>query len=311
MSDTPVWYVGDRNPSITETITVSGVAFDLSSSTVRFKMRPVGSSTLKVDQAATIVSAPDGTVRYDWQAADVDTAGSYLVWWEVTTSGKVQAVGEALIEFRSHSPGTGWLCELADVRAAMETVPSDDWLDNRIVALIPVATQLIQQELQRELVASTAVTRDFEVHGPVIDLAPYDLRTATTVTLNPTASPTVLVASTDYGLSPVGGRNITGTYTMLELADTIALVSNERSGARPKISVLGDWGPATVPVMAKEAAITTIRAWLRRTYPEGYNFGDAGRDVYVDPATAGYAIPLAAKTLMQSLYRFGPKGSAF
>jgi hypothetical protein len=101
-----LWFVGDRNPSITETITINGVAVDLTTATVRFKMRAVGSSTLKVDASATIVSAVAGAVRYDWLGADVDTAGQYLVWWEVTIGGKVQSVAEAVIEFRAHGPDT-------------------------------------------------------------------------------------------------------------------------------------------------------------------------------------------------------------
>ncbi len=98
----PIWYVGNLDPSVTETITSDGVAVNLTGATVKFKMRAVGSTTLKIDANAVIVTALEGKVRYDWQAADVDTAGFYLVWWTVTIGGKTQDVGEALIEFRAH-----------------------------------------------------------------------------------------------------------------------------------------------------------------------------------------------------------------
>lgn len=118
------WYVGNRSPSISEDIKVGGVAFDLSASTVQFKMRLVGASALTVDQPAVIVSAPAGTVRYDWSAADVTaigtTGGTFLVWWQVTTAGKTQDVGEALIEFIAHAPTSQMYVELEDLKKTLQ-----------------------------------------------------------------------------------------------------------------------------------------------------------------------------------------------
>lgn len=122
MSVAPVWSVGNRNPSITETIlNADGTAHDLTGQTVRFRMRAIGSSVLKVDAAATVVSAPAGTVRYDWAAIDVDTAGQYLCWWQVTTTagGNTQDVSEAIIEFRAHSNATNYI-ELEELKSSGE-----------------------------------------------------------------------------------------------------------------------------------------------------------------------------------------------
>lgn len=366
MPDIPLWYKNDRNPSMYETITVGGIAYDLTASTVAIKMRLVGSSTLKVNTAATIEASsttltgshdlparvitvasttgflPDGSltvggqivdytgvngntftgctggsgtiaggaavaqrggVRHDWAALDVDTAGFYLVWWEVTTSGKVKAVQEAVVEFREHAAGsTAWLCEIADVRIAMETETVDVALDAVIGQMIPVASELIMQETQRELApATTSATRDFRVSGSnVVDLAPYDLRSATTVTLDPAGAAQVLVANQDYALMPIGGGKWS-VFTDVKLATGLAVTTATGLDV-VTLRVAGAWGFASVPPIAKEACVFTVRSWLRRTYPDGY--GAVAEDARGSmPPLMGYAIPLAAKSMLRPLYR--------
>lgn len=106
MTDTPLFWKDRTDPSITQVISVDGVAVDLTGTTVTFSMRAVGASTLTVDHAATTFvnsTGSNGAVEYQWQAADVDTAGLFLVWWTVDST---QDVAEALVEFRDHSPAT-------------------------------------------------------------------------------------------------------------------------------------------------------------------------------------------------------------
>jgi hypothetical protein len=69
---------GDTAPNLDATLTDSaGAALNLTGAAVTFRMRARGSTTLKVNAAATVVSAAAGTVRYDWLSADVDTDGTY------------------------------------------------------------------------------------------------------------------------------------------------------------------------------------------------------------------------------------------
>jgi hypothetical protein len=57
---------------------------DLTSATVRFHMRPVGSTTVVVDAPVTVVNEDQGAVKYAWDAADTANVGSYQAEFEVT-----------------------------------------------------------------------------------------------------------------------------------------------------------------------------------------------------------------------------------
>ncbi|MBM4418811.1 MAG: hypothetical protein FJ033_10935 [Chloroflexi bacterium] len=306
MSSTPLlWGVGDRLPKIQTTLTSAGVAVDLTGMTVAFKMRAIGSSVLKVNAAATIDVAASGQVSYSWASADVDTAGLYLAWWEVTSSGKVQSINETIIEIRAHAPATATLAELAEVRLALETDESDLAMDARILRALEVASELIPAEIERELVAVTDATRSRGIQGPWVDLCPWDLRTATTVTLDPGGDNRLLIAGQDYQLLPVGGSKIGGTYTDLMLSDYIVLDANSTFSkfGEVDLSIQGDWGFAAVPKVAREAAIACVRSWIRRSAPTS-GYADPGFDRWPAPtAESTYAIPLSAKSLLRPLYR--------
>lgn len=75
----------DTSPYMLATLKdANEVAVDISDATVRFHMRPIGSTTVTVDAAAVIVDEDNGIVRYEWDAADTATVGSYQAEFEVT-----------------------------------------------------------------------------------------------------------------------------------------------------------------------------------------------------------------------------------
>ncbi len=105
MSEALLFFTGNRNPSITQTITSGGSAVDLTNCTVEFNQRPMG-GTAVTGGSAVIVNATSGDVRYDWGTSDVVDPGYRLVWWTVTNGGRTQDENEAVIEWRDHIPTT-------------------------------------------------------------------------------------------------------------------------------------------------------------------------------------------------------------
>lgn len=75
-------------PLLTATLSDENGAINLTGATVKFQMRLPGSSTLKVDANATVVSAALGQVSYTWVAADTDTIGIYVGWFLITFAAK-------------------------------------------------------------------------------------------------------------------------------------------------------------------------------------------------------------------------------
>lgn len=269
MADRLVWYVGDRNPSITETITIDGVAVDLTAASgVRFKMRGVGSSTLRIDAAATIVSAPAGTVRYDWTTTDIVLAnvGDNIIWWEVTTAGKVQAVGEAVIEIRQHAPQTNTYVELVQFKSTAD-LKDTNFMDGDIQIALLAASRAVDEMCNRRFWADTDATqiRYYTPHNTGRHVDVDDLITLTTLKTDDGGDGTYenTWASTDYILKPDNAladgkpysrvaRHRTGTHLLP--------LTYERS-----VQVTGKFGWTAVP--AAIVAATTILAgrFLKRT----------------------------------------------
>lgn len=209
------------------------------------------------------------------------------------------------------------LCALADVRTQLELRTADTSRDSLINALIPHATALIQGDLEREFVTTTngSTARTFPFNWDeanrkatvVVDLAPYDLQSASLVTLNPeTSSPVTLVADTDYILEPRVQPD--GVYTSVRLSRYLVNVSQLalRFG-EPRIAITGIWGFAAVPADVKITAAQVVTSWLRRDVANlGMNLGELDNAPPTLPAT--FDLPLFAK---RNLNRYRRSVGAF
>lgn len=117
-------WVGNTSPSLLDTLSVDGEPFPIpDGSVVTFSMREIATNTLKIDhEAAVIVTPIDGEIRYDWEADDVDVAGEYVGWWEITLpNGNSQDSDEFSISIGTHDM-------LTDL-ATNFTWPSREYLD--------------------------------------------------------------------------------------------------------------------------------------------------------------------------------------
>ncbi len=64
----------------------AGNAIDLTAATVRFHMKKISQTTVKVDGSATVLDDDAGRVRYAWQTGDIDTPGTFQGEFEVEYS---------------------------------------------------------------------------------------------------------------------------------------------------------------------------------------------------------------------------------
>lgn len=159
------------------------------------------------------------------------------------------------------------LCTLAEVRAVLEIPATDTSRDSLIQDRITAASRMIKSHIEREFVAVASTTRRFELWPGVrvMDLAPYDLRVASSIVLHPESSaPVTLTANTDYVLRPVQPRF--GVYTHLNLSSRIAWGGSNvsRFFGFAFMDITATWGFASVPGEARDAAIDATIAWLRR-----------------------------------------------
>lgn len=202
------------------------------------------------------------------------------------------------------------LCTVADVKQLSPRVGSQD--DAKLAELVARASLAIEAWTQRQLApVSGTVTRRFAVATRRVDLAPCDLRTATTVTLNPGDDDELVLAAADYALDPVEGAHgstaAAPTYFALLLAADVDIDSGaRRSFGRGVVQIAGAWGLAATPDDVAQACALTAAAWSDRAV-DAYDLSPQPADPRASlPSTArGFSIPEGARRLLDPYRRLG------
>lgn len=274
---------GNRSPSLTDTILIDTTPFDLSASSVTFSMRLRSSATLKVAAAAaTVVSAPAGTIRYDWAAGDVDTAGDYVAWWTVTTSGKTQDTPEFTITMLDHVPGTSRYLTLDEFKKTIN-LNGLSFADVEATLAIAGASRALEQAYaMRQNYWSLGNPGEVRYYTPVTDrdVLLGDLQTATLVQVDYGfgAYGTTLTSGTDYRLLPenAGAAGNGEAYRKLRLMRTVTL--GLPAGQVDTVKITGTFGYQTVPEAVKTAVSIVAQRVLRRQREAPFGIVQVGED---------------------------------
>lgn len=202
------------------------------------------------------------------------------------------------------------LCTRDDVRIALELQADATERDDAIDETITDASQRIIDYTQRELAPEATATRTFPVEvdqggagrGLVVDLNPYDLQTATTVTLHPGTAAAIVLTTSDYQLEPVPSK--WGTYYQLRLSALIPVMSDFAfKFGYAQLQIIGTWGFPEIPAAAKRACIDTVTSWLDRSVTAyGAQDNEGGRLILPD-AAGGLDIPATAKRKLEPFTR--------
>lgn len=160
------------------------------------------------------------------------------------------------------------LVTLQMVKDYLQKSQGDTGQDSVLQALVTNASRAILTDTQREIVSTVpaGTTRSFAVTGQgYVNLAPYDLQTATAVVVGTeTATPSTLDPTRpDYLLVPVTKPQ--GVYLGLRLsaANVQLPTSSLRDFGQTTVQITGTWGWPIVPEDIQHACLITIRMWFR------------------------------------------------
>lgn len=253
-----------------------------------------------------IVEVPTGSAVYAWTGTAPATVGAYTVVWDAGTNSQVLAVEDLIITqsgVQPSSPSGADLCTLSDVRQALELPASDTTRDTLIQSLITDLSRAIMREYDREFAPVTAsATRRFQVPAGslYLDLTPYDLRTVSTLTINPEANPgSTLTAVTDFQLMPVTSQQ--GPYQGIRFSNRLTSLHVSQTAqdyGYTLVDITGAWGFGAVPDDVKRACVIAVQSALRRDLTELAIAGIEEAQMIAPEGPATHAIPGASRRLL-------------
>lgn len=199
------------------------------------------------------------------------------------------------------------LTTLANVREHLTIAAAQTGKDTLISNLISRASLAIMDYTEREFITDPALTttRKFVYYGGGrLNLAPYDLQSVSTITIDTdgTSPADTALTADQYRLFPRQPRH--GVYTSIELRGLGPGVRDSSVDYTPtrELEIAGTWGFASIPEDVEEACILMV-AHLYRHFAQAYSTSGIGDEL--DLAAEGRReMPFAAKEILRR-YRRG------
>lgn len=161
------------------------------------------------------------------------------------------------------------LTTLEEIRQYLNVSEVDSDQDDVLTSLIVQASRAIMRYTEREFSpVSDNLTRVFGYDGGRrIDLAPYDLRAVTSITLDSDldVGQQTVVGATDYRLGPLPASDDVYQYVDLRGCGwTPVRPWWGHRGWQREVTIVGDWGWPVVPADVERACILTVKVWYER-----------------------------------------------
>ena len=288
-------FTGNLSPTLTDTIKINGVAFDLTGSTVKFLMRsaldPDGPFT--VNRSATVVSPAAGTVSYAWQVGDTDLQGDYRGWWQVTLpSTETQDTPDFLVQIVDHEAATVVTEGYVTPDAMKRTLEIDGttYADADILVAIGAASRVIDSYKNTRFFPTVETRRytapeSWDGYGYgngwfTCSLPIYEMNatSGSTVSVDMDGDgvfETVWTRDVDYYLEPINAELTGKPWDQI----TLRFQSGTQwPGYQYGIQVQGSFGWATAPAQVVEACSILANRYLKRTRETPYGIVTVGTD---------------------------------
>ena len=274
-------------------------------------------STVDIGQPVApspVSTTTDGVTTYNpWtltvQSSDAE-AGQWEVEWTQTFTGGQKLTQTEYVTINEGLSGWGaQLCTLQQVRDRGQF--EDNGSDRDIETAIATLPRILRARYGREFIGQPTTKREFAIvdGARVVGLKSFDLRSASKVTLHSgTADALELTVGVDYVLAPMGGDDLTSTYSQVLLSQPLSLASDfaNRFGYVP-LSVEGAWGiwgdVSEVPEDIVEAACECVLAWLDKPASSIASIDSSDVTGRVPSGSQSWDIPISAHRKFQPYSR--------